>query len=90
VWSEFKFGRTNPEILKLIDHRQYDLYLLANIDIPWVHDPQREHPDRREELYEIYLKEMKNQPVPFVEVSGLGDERVGTAIAAVEKILRTV
>jgi NadR type nicotinamide-nucleotide adenylyltransferase len=90
VWSEFKFGRTNSEILKLIDHRPYDLYLLTNIDIPWVQDPQREHPDRREELYEMYLKEMKNQPVPFVEVKGEGEERTSGAIRAVEKILQTV
>jgi hypothetical protein len=38
----------------------------------------------------MYLKEMKNQPVPFVEVKGEGEERTSGAIRAVEKILQTV
>jgi NadR type nicotinamide-nucleotide adenylyltransferase len=87
VWSVFKYGRTNPEILKLMEHRQYDLYLLAKIDIPWMEDPQREHPHKREELYAMYLDEMKNQPVPFVEIGGEQTERRQTAIAAVNNIL---
>jgi NadR type nicotinamide-nucleotide adenylyltransferase len=87
VWSEFKYGQVNPEILKLMDHRTYDLYLLTNIDIPWSEDPQREHPHKRQELYSIYLSEMEKQPVPFVEISGEQDERRSTAIAAVKQIM---
>lgn len=90
VWSEFKYGRTNPEILKLMDHRHYDLYLLTNIDIPWAEDPQREHPHSREELYSIYLEEMKSQSVPFVEVRGTGNERTINAVRAVERMLNVV
>lgn len=90
VWSEFKYGYTNPEILKLMEHRHYDLYLLTNIDIPWMEDPQREHPHRREELYSVYLQEMKNQHVPFVEVKGSGTERLHDALQSVEKMLKTV
>src|SRR5690606_35150104 len=59
VWSEFRFGQCDPEILNEIEKRSYDLYLLTNIDIPWQDDPQREHPQQREELYDIYLKEKK-------------------------------
>lgn len=87
VWSDFKFGETHPEILRLIATRAYDLYLLTYIDLPWVADPQREHPHRREELYSIYLKEMKAQPVPCVEIKGLGDERRQKAVNAIEKLL---
>ncbi|HLT73441.1 MAG TPA: ATP-binding protein [Ohtaekwangia sp.] len=87
IWSQFKYGEVSPEILALIEKRNYDLYLLTNIDIPWEDDPQREHPDRREELYEMYLSELKNQPVPFVEIRGERKERRETAIRAVEEIL---
>jgi NadR type nicotinamide-nucleotide adenylyltransferase len=90
IWSEFKFGRTNEEILKLIEARVYDLYLLTNIDIPWEEDPQREHPRKREELYRMYLEEMKNQTVPFVEIKGEGEARTAIAIQAVEKILKGI
>jgi len=88
IWSEFKFGNCDEEILKHIATRKYDLYLLTYIDLPWEDDPQREHPDKREQLYQIYLKEMKNQPVPFVEIKGERELRRKTAIDAVENLLK--
>lgn len=87
VWSEFKFGECSPEILKTIAERHYDLYLLTYVDILWQEDPQREHPDKREELYQIYLKEMKSQPVPFVEIRGERDLRRKTAVDAVTNLV---
>lgn len=87
VWSEFKYGKCDPEILNIIQSRKYDLYLLTYIDIAWEADPLREHPDRREELYHIYKKEMINQPVPFVEIKGERNERRKSAITAIEKLL---
>ena len=87
VWSEFKFGNSHPQILNYIATRKYDLYLLTNIDLPWIADPQREHPDKREELYAIYLNEMKNQPVPCVEIKGHGEVRRRKAIDAIEKLV---
>lgn len=87
VWSEFKYGACDKEILSLIQSRTYDLYLLTYIDIPWVDDPLREHPENRQELYEIYLREMKAQSTPFVEIKGEREQRTKTAIEAVEKYL---
>jgi len=88
VWSEFKFENVNKEILHQIDERKYDLYLLTYIDIPWENDPQREHPDKREQLYSKYLAEMKNQSVPFVEIKGEKEQRRKTAVEAVDQLLK--
>jgi NadR type nicotinamide-nucleotide adenylyltransferase len=88
VWSQFKFGNVHPEILKLIADRKYDLYLLTYVDIPWEEDPQREHPEKREELYKIYLNEMKQQAVPFMEIKGEREERRRIAADAVNALLR--
>ncbi|HEU5147660.1 MAG TPA: ATP-binding protein [Chryseosolibacter sp.] len=87
VWSNFKYGYCDPEILDMIARRRYDLYLLTYIDIPWVSDPLREHPDQREELYAIYLREMENQSVPFVEVKGNRQERRAIATKAIDSLL---
>jgi len=87
VWSTFKYGYCDPEILDSIATRKYDLYLLTYIDIPWVPDPLREHPDQRELLYSLYLQEMKNQPVPFIEIKGSREERRKLAVAHVKKLL---
>lgn len=88
VWSVFKYGRVEQEILDHIRNRKYDLYLLTNIDLPWVSDPLREHPHKREELYQIYLNEMKSQSTPFVEITGDGEVRKQAAVDAVEFLLR--
>jgi NadR type nicotinamide-nucleotide adenylyltransferase len=90
IWSEFKYGNCPAEILKSMEERTYELYLLTYVDIPWEEDPQREHPDKREELYRIYLNEMKNQPVPFVEIKGDREQRRRTAVEAIEKIYELV
>jgi len=87
IWSQFKFGTVDEEILNHIATRKYDLYLLTYIDIPWQDDPQREHPTKRQELYDIYLREMKNQPVPFVEIKGERELRRKMAVSAIEKII---
>ena len=87
VWSEFKFGRCHPEILRQLATRKYDLYLLTYIDLPWIADPLREHPDKREELYKIYFDEMKNQTVPCVEIKGTGNDRRLKAVEAIEKLV---
>lgn len=87
VWSEFKFGECSAEITASLASRQYDLYLLTYVDIPWEEDPQREHPHKRDELYEIYLREMKAQSVPFVEIRGERELRRQSAVEAVTKLL---
>jgi NadR type nicotinamide-nucleotide adenylyltransferase len=87
VWSEFKYGNCDKEILESIATRKYDLYLLTYIDVPWENDPQREHPGKREQLYLQYLTEMKNQSVPFVEIKGERELRRKTAVEAIESLL---
>lgn len=89
VWSEFKYGNCDPQILQQIETRPYDLYLLTYIDIPWENDPQREHPDRREELFNVYHTLMKGQKVPFVLISGDREQRQKTALEAVHGILNS-
>ncbi len=87
IWSQFKFGNVYPEILQEIASRRYDLYLLTYVDIPWEDDPQREHPGKREELYQLYRSEMLNQSIPFVEIRGEREQRRQTAVGAIEKLI---
>src|SRR5690606_1258045 len=45
VWSEHKYNACDYRVLQEIAVRNYDLYLLTDIDIPWIYDPLREHPE---------------------------------------------
>jgi NadR type nicotinamide-nucleotide adenylyltransferase len=88
IWSEFKYGECDPEILRLIESRHYDLYLLTYIDIPWEEDPQREHPDKREHFWNVFKKEIEQTSVPFVEIKGSREERRQKAITAIDQLLQ--
>lgn len=88
VWSEHKYGRCHPWILAQIAERKYDLYVLTYIDTAWEHDPQREHPDTamRQYFYNIYKDIVVESGVPFVAVKGSEDERLKTALQAIERL----
>lgn len=87
IWSEHVFGVCSSWIREGIEKQHYDLYLLMGIDLPWEPDPQREHPHQRDYLYNLYFNELKTRNLPFVEIHGLGQERVASAIEAVENLL---
>ena len=89
VWCEFVFDKIHPWILNKVVERKYDLYLLCNVDAPWVKDELREYPDLviREKLYHHYRDIMINQHVPWVDICGNYDERLQKAIAAIDKLL---
>lgn len=89
VWAEFVFGKCHQFIIDKIVERQYDLYLLCNIDLPWSPDVLREYPDHlpRRQLFCMYEDILINQSVPWVVVSGDSDARLMSSIEAVSKIL---
>jgi NadR type nicotinamide-nucleotide adenylyltransferase len=89
VWCEFVFEKCHHWILNCIVERKYDLYLLCNIDLPWVKDELREYPDlvSRQKLYHHYKDILVNQNVPWIDICGSYEERLKKAIEAVNKML---
>jgi len=89
VWCEFVFGECHRLILDNIVSRKYDLYLLCNVDLPWIKDELREYPDleTRQKLYYIYKDTMINQSTPWIDISGNYEERLAKAINAVKEHL---
>jgi NadR type nicotinamide-nucleotide adenylyltransferase len=87
VWCEYVFNNCHRFILDEIVNRSYDLYLLCNVDLPWVKDDLREYPDleTRKRLYAVYKDIMINQQVPWVEISGNYEERLSKGIAVVDQ-----
>jgi NadR type nicotinamide-nucleotide adenylyltransferase len=89
VWCEFVFGRCHQWILDRIAERKYSLYLLCNIDLPWIEDKLREYPEiePRKKLFNIYKDNLINQHVPWKIVSGNYDDRFKSAADAVNRLL---
>lgn len=86
VWSEYKYGACDTRISELWQQKRYDLHLLCRPDMPWQFDPLREHPDKREELYRIYRRELQSAGVPFAELGGNSVERLRAAVSIIETV----
>ena len=84
IWSEKKYGRCDPWITQKLKTNRHDLYLLCQPDIPWQFDRQREYPNGREELFNLYRQELTEQNTNFVLISGLKEKRLLNALQYVE------
>lgn len=84
VWSEHKYGKVAPFILETIAQRQYDAYILCDIDMPWDADPLREHPEpeMRQYFFNIYKDIVLHSGKAFITVRGNEMERLAQALAA--------
>jgi NadR type nicotinamide-nucleotide adenylyltransferase len=87
IWSDVLFGDCPAWVRAEADRRTYDLYLLTDVDVPWVDDAQRYLPDRRREFFDRCEAELRKRGRRYVTVRGPWDERRTTAVAAVESLL---
>jgi nicotinamide riboside kinase len=86
VWAEYVFNNCHNWILNRIAERKYDLYLLCDVDLPWVEDQLREYPDARirQKLFYFYKELMENQSTPWTVISGNYEERLDKAIQFID------
>jgi nicotinamide riboside kinase len=91
LWSDLLYGTTPEELRRGAEKRckNYALYLLLDIDVPFSPDPQRCFPDPadREKAMRIWRGALDRRSLPYVLIRGDWAERERAAIAAVERIL---
>ena len=88
VWCEVAFNQSHTWILKQIALRQYHLYLLCDVDLPWVPDELREYPDIniRRKLFMMYKDLLINSGTRWAAISGNYAERLQTAISLIDTV----
>lgn len=88
IWSEHRFGKTDPWVLEEIQRRKYELILLTDTDLPWEPDPLREYPEleMRQYFFEKYLMLAEHSGFPYLVVSGDREKRLKKAVQAVDKL----
>lgn len=87
MWSEWLYKEQDPWIVALAEQRNYDLYLLTDVDVPWVFDPQRYLPEERKQFHDYCKAILEKFSRRYVEVKGSWDERFETAVRAVDSIM---
>jgi len=90
VWSKYKYGSCDNWILTQIEKHKLEnrFYLLCKPDIPWEKDPQRENPNDREELFEIYKKEIASLGHDYFIVEGGG--RIEKSISKISPLISLI
>ena len=84
IYSNY-FLKTCPEwIVRESYERKYDLFLLTNIDIPWVGNKWRDAPHLREHFHDWFRRELELRHRPYVVISGSSiEERLDHAMSAI-------
>jgi len=84
TYSKIYFNDYCPPIIsEYVQKHHYDLYLLMNIDLPWVADDLRDRPNDRSFMFERLEQALIDHHKPYMTVSGLGDERLASAVHAI-------
>ncbi|MHB1071636.1 MAG: AAA family ATPase [Gemmatimonadaceae bacterium] len=89
VYTEHYYGApaVPPWVSDAVLARRPALYLLSDIDVPWMPDPQRNRGDRREAMQALFRIALESRGFPFVEVRGLDTDRIVMAELAIKSLL---
>lgn len=88
VWFEFVYGKCPEWLHESIQQSNIDLFLVCDIDIPWLPDPVRENGgENRKILHEIYIEQIKSYGFNYQLVSGIEEERLMNAVKIVSGFL---
>jgi NadR type nicotinamide-nucleotide adenylyltransferase len=88
VWFEFVYGKCPDWLHESILKSNIDLFLVCDIDIPWISDPVRENGgENRKILHNIYLEQIGSYGFNYQLISGIEDERLKNAVKVVDGFL---
>jgi NadR type nicotinamide-nucleotide adenylyltransferase len=86
VYCHHYFGRCPAFIEEAAVARRPDLYLLLDVDVPWVADGVRDRGDQREEMHALFAATLARFDAPVTRIGGDWDRRFQRAVQAVESL----
>lgn len=86
VYCAHYYGECPRWIQDAARERRPDLYLLLDIDLPWIADAARDRGHMRLEMQALFRDAVERSGVPFTEIKGDTGERFATAREAIERI----
>ena len=87
VYARHYYGACPTWIDQAARDRRGDLYLLCDIDVPWVADSVRDRPHHREHIHALFVEALDTLGAPYVLIRGSWAARLTTAVAAVSEVL---
>ncbi len=88
VWIKEKYNQEIDWINKEIEQGIDKIYLLCNIDLPWISDPLREHPNisDRKRIFKQYVELMNEYHLNYHIISGDMDTRINQCLDIIDKV----
>lgn len=86
VYCRHYFGRAPDFLAQWARDRRPDLYLLLDIDAPWVADGVRDRGDRRAEVQGAFAEALGIMDTPVTVIRGGWDERFTRSVAAIDTL----
>lgn len=80
IWLQYYKWQVPTWLNHAIESRKYDIYLLCNIDLPWVEDQQRNNPNDRQQLFDKFVAELKAIDARYALISGDSKKRLQSAV----------
>ena len=87
IWHERYLGTLSPDVLAIAAGRRYDLYILTDVDTPFVPDDIRDGQSIRQWMHQRFVDELSQMAVPMLLVSGPHEQRLKAAIARIDSLL---
>ena len=84
VYSEQYYGTVPAWIPIAAKERIADLYLVCDIDLPWVADTVRDAQHQRRQMHDSFIQHLTRYGAAYHVVSGTGTERLARAIAHID------
>ncbi len=88
VYCRHYFGRCPQFIEDAAVERRPALYILQDIDVPWIADGVRDRGDRREEVQQLFVDTLTRLHADFVTIRGDWNSRAQAAIAVIDELLK--
>lgn len=82
------FGRCPEWIEAAAIDRKAALYLVCDIDVPWVPDGLRDRPDNRPEMHQLFVSVLTEARATYAVVTGSREARLAAARRHVEALPR--
>jgi NadR type nicotinamide-nucleotide adenylyltransferase len=88
LWHERYLGFPSPDVEKVARERRslYSLYILCDIDIPWVQDGTRDGSKVREGMQARFVEKLDRTNRPWMIVSGTLEGRVALCVKAIDNL----
>ena len=86
VYSYEYYNKAQPELERLLQKSNTDLYLLLNLDVSWEEDILRDKPNDRNRMFDVFKETIIKNDKEYVILKGKGENRLQNAIKYIDEL----